>query len=103
LVQVGEPCATPNPSTVTPWCGPDPAKKPVDVTTKEMPPPIENLFSAVQFEATAYVPVKDSGVITPLWDEMSTVLNVAVVGSNVIWVTVVVGCPARSVPLCRNP
>lgn len=80
-----------------------PAKNPVGVTTKEMPPPIVNVFVAVQFEATAYVPVEDSGVITPSWDEVSTVVNVAVVGSNVIWVTVVVGCPAASVPLCRNP
>jgi hypothetical protein len=68
-----------------------------------MLPPIVNVFVAVQFGATAYVPVKDSGVITPSWDEMSTVANVAVVESNVIWVTVAVGCPAASVPPCRNP
>ena len=62
-----------------------------------------NVFSAVQFEATAYVPVRDSVVITPSWNEVSTEVNVAVVESNLIWLTLVVGVPLMSVPPCGNP
>jgi hypothetical protein len=58
--------------------------------------------ATVQFDATAYVPVRESVVITPLWDAVSSAVNVPVVESNVTWLTVV-GCPALSVPPWRNP
>jgi hypothetical protein len=62
-----------------------------------------NLPVTVQFEETAYVPVIDSVVITPSWDAVSVAVYVAVVESNVIWLTLVVGVPLLSVPPWRNP
>src|SRR5579862_3293212 len=67
LVQVGEPCFTPNPSVVTPvlWTR---EKKPVDVTTREMfweRPPSVTVAETTQFEATVYVAVSDEVESTP--------------------------------------
>ena len=62
-----------------------------------------NVPVTVQFEATAYVPVIDPVVITPSGDAVSVAVYVAVVESNVIWLTLVVGVPLLSVPPCRNP
>ena len=47
-----------------------------------MPLPIVNVLVTVQFEATAYVPVTDSVVITPSRDAASVAVYVAVVESN---------------------
>jgi hypothetical protein len=58
----------------------------------------------VQFEATAYVPVRDLVEITPSWDAVVSPVNVPVVESNVTWLTAAVaGVPLLSVPSCRNP
>ena len=58
----------------------------------------------VQFEATAYIPVRDSVAITPSWDAVVSTVNVPVVESNVIWLTAAVkGVPLLSVSSCRNP
>ena len=58
----------------------------------------------VQFEAIAYIPVKEKVVITPSWDALVSPVNVPVVESNVIWLTAAVkGVPLLSVPSCRNP
>jgi hypothetical protein len=79
---------------------------PVDVTTKEKLAfivPRSNVPLPVQFEATAYVPGTDSVVITPSWDAVVTEANVAVVESNVIWATLLVGVPVTAVPPCSNP
>jgi hypothetical protein len=57
-----------------------------------------------QFEAIAYVPVKEKVVITPSWDALVSPVNVPVVESNVIWLTAaLLGVPLLSVPPCRNP
>ena len=58
----------------------------------------------VQFEATAYVPVRDSVAITPSWDAVVSPVNVPVVESNVTWLTAAVaGVPLLSVPPFRSP
>jgi hypothetical protein len=106
LVQVGEPCFTPNPDEVAPgfWKR---NKKPVAVTTKETFTagwlPTLTLAVTVQFEATAYVAVIDSVVITPSWDDVFSPVYVPVVESNVTWLAPMVGVPFLSVPPCRNP
>jgi hypothetical protein len=61
-------------------------KKPVDVTTKAIfsEAPFNVIVAAtVQFDATAYVPVRESVVSTPLWDAVSSAVNVPLVESNV--------------------
>src|SRR5277367_224804 len=99
LEQVGGPCFTANPSEKR-WR----ARNPVDVTTKEKGLLPVGLPVPVQFEATAYVPVRGSVAITPSWDAVFSPVNVPVVESNVIWVTAAVaGVPLLSVPRCRNP
>jgi hypothetical protein len=63
-----------------------------------------NLTVPVQFEETAYVPVKGSVAIAPSRDAVVSPVNVPVDGSNVIWFTAAVaGLPLLSVPPCRNP
>ena len=58
----------------------------------------------VQFEATVYIPVRDSVAITPSWDAVVSTVNVPLVESNVIWLTAAVkGVPLLSVSSCRNP
>ena len=94
LVQVGEPCLTPNPDEVAPgfWKR---NKKPVDVTTKEIFTagwlPILTLAVTVQFEATAYVAVRGSVLITPSRDAVSSPVYVPVVESNVTWLNPLAG------------
>ena len=58
----------------------------------------------VQFEAIAYIPVKEKVVNTPSWDAVVSPVNVPVAESNVIRLTAAVaGVPLLSVPSCRNP
>ena len=44
----------------------------------------------VQFEAIAYIPVKEKVVITPSWDALVSPVNVPVVESKVSWLTAAV-------------
>jgi hypothetical protein len=58
----------------------------------------------VQFEATAYVPLRGSVLITPSRDVVVSPVKVPLVESNVIWVTAaLLGVPLLSVLSCRNP
>jgi hypothetical protein len=58
----------------------------------------------VQFEATAYVRLRGSVLITPLRDVVVSPVNVPLVESNVSWLTAaLLGVPLLSVLSCRNP
>jgi hypothetical protein len=58
----------------------------------------------VQFEATAYVPLRGSVLITPSRDVVVSPVNVPLVESNVSWLTAaLLGVPLLSVLSCRNP
>jgi hypothetical protein len=81
-------------------------KKPVDVSTKETLTagwlPSLTLAVTVQFEATAYVAVRGSVVITPSVFSVTSPAYVPVVESNVAWLKPMTGVPL-SVPPCTNP
>jgi hypothetical protein len=81
------------------WLNGSTAKNPVDVTTKEKPLCPVGVPVPVQFEATAYIPVKEKVVITPSWDAMVSPVSVPVVESNVTWLTALIGCRCY---LCRR-
>jgi hypothetical protein len=99
VVQVGEPRFAANPSEKG-WT----AKNPVDVTTMEKGLPPVGIPMPVQFEATVYVPVRESVAITPPWDAVVSPANVPVAESNLIRLTAAAaGAPLLSVPSCRNP